>query len=138
MESMSVLAAMAVMIVLIALSFLSSGFWTRLRTTASAPNLERPSGIHPMLDSSSSALCAAGNHVGFSLTQSFGPARHARIEYSLTRKAGFGYSGNPWIPVVQSLIYGCGNLPFPGFLSRDGQEFMQLRCHDGGFEPYQD
>jgi hypothetical protein len=29
---MSVLAAMAVMIVLIALSFLSSGFWTRLRT----------------------------------------------------------------------------------------------------------
>jgi hypothetical protein len=36
MESMSVLAAMAVMIVLIALSFLGSGFWTRLRATASA------------------------------------------------------------------------------------------------------
>jgi formate hydrogenlyase subunit 4 len=38
MESMSVLAAMAVMIVLIALSFLGSGFWTRLRAMASARN----------------------------------------------------------------------------------------------------
>jgi cytochrome c-type biogenesis protein CcmH/NrfG len=50
MESMSVLAAMAVMIVLIALSFLGSGFWTRLRATASAPKLEHTSGIHPMLN----------------------------------------------------------------------------------------
>jgi hypothetical protein len=130
MESMSVLAAMAVMIVLIALSFLGSGFWTRLRATASAPRLERTSGIHSDAQSSSCASCAAGNHVGFSLTQSFGSTRHTRIGYSLTREAGFGYSGNPWFPVVQSLIYGRSNLPFPGFLSRDGQEFMQLRSHE--------